>query len=119
MMAQPFLENALEHGIKNSFRDGVIEVTYELVNKKIRFEVRDNGIGIITSKSLKTDDQADQHESLSIAICRERIQLLERKTKTRIPFIVDEIIEDGIVKGTRVAFEVPLKGSFVSKNIKA
>ncbi|MBG0782487.1 MAG: histidine kinase [Bacteroidales bacterium] len=119
MMAQPFLENALEHGIKNNIREGVIEVSYVLVDNKIRFELRDNGIGIVTSKSLKTDDQADQHESLSIAICRERIQLLEKKTKTRIPFNVDEIIEDGLVKGTRVAFEIPLKSNFVSRNIKA
>jgi len=119
MMTQPFLENALEHGIKNSFRDGVIALSYKLVDKKIRFELRDNGIGIVASKSMKTDDQINQHESLSISICRERLQLLERKTKTRIPFILDEIVEDGLVKGTRVAFEIPLRGSFVSKKIKA
>jgi hypothetical protein len=45
--------------------------------------------------------------------------LLERKSKRKIPFILEEIIEDGQVKGTRVAFEIPLKGSFISKKFKA
>lgn len=119
MMAQPFLENALEHGIKNNDKDGVIEVSYQLIGSRIRFEVRDNGIGIAASKKMIHDSQSAKHESLSIAICMERIQLLERKSKRKIPFIFDEIIEDGQVNGTRVAFEIPLKGSFISKKFKA
>lgn len=111
MMAQPFLENALEHGIKNSKRDGEILVSYRLVGNRIRFEVRDNGIGIVSSQKLKSSNKEDHHESLSLTICKERIQLLERKTKTRIPFILDEIVEDGKVKGTLVAFEIPIKNS--------
>ncbi|HOI31836.1 MAG: histidine kinase [Bacteroidales bacterium] len=118
MMAQPFLENAIEHGIKNNNKDGVIEVCYQLIGSRIRFEVRDNGIGIVASKKFVQDSQSIKKESLSIKICRERLQLLERKTKRKIPFLLDEIIEDGQVKGTRVAFEVPLKGSFLSKKLK-
>lgn len=111
MMVQPFLENALEHGLKNKIEaGGKIEVEYSLLNNSLHYEVRDNGVGLTASAR-----QTKLHggESLSIAICKERLKLIERKTKTRIEFVIEEIINGGRVVGTRVLFSVPLTGKFI------
>jgi len=111
MMVQPFLENALEHGLKNK-TDGVgsIQVQYSLLKNSLQYEVRDNGVGLAMAAQ---QSKLHEGESLSIAICRERLQLIEKQSNIKIKFIIEEIVENGSVKGTRVVFSVPLTGKFI------
>ncbi len=51
MLAQPFIENAIEHGIVHSEKMGQIDVEFRLENDVILFEVRDNGVGREKAKS--------------------------------------------------------------------
>ncbi|MBU2558124.1 MAG: histidine kinase [Bacteroidetes bacterium] len=114
MMVQPFLENALEHGLKNKLQgDGSIEVRYSLFKNKLQYEVRDNGIGLTAAAR---HSKLHDGESLSIAICRERLQLIEKQSNISITFTIEELKEDDTVKGTRVLFSVPLTGKFVRKS---
>ncbi|MCZ8516992.1 sensor histidine kinase [Paenibacillus filicis] len=62
---QPILENAIFHGITPSRReDGVISIRGSIRKGKIRFFIRDNGIGIETSKLHKLLDgrTAEEHK---------------------------------------------------------
>jgi len=108
MLAQPFLENAIEHGLMPQKKKGIIHVRYTLIGKVIRFEIRDNGIGLTKSKENKTQSQM-LHHSLSIKICRERLFHLHKDIKSKPQFIIEEIMEDGQVKGTRVMFDMPFR----------
>jgi ligand-binding sensor domain-containing protein len=108
MLAQPFLENAIEHGLMPQKKKGIIHVRYTLIGKVIRFEIRDNGIGLTKSKENKTQSQM-LHHSLSIKICRERLFHLHKDIKSKPQFIIEEIVEDGQVKGTRVMFDMPFR----------
>lgn len=107
MLAQPFLENALEHGIKHKPKGGRIEVAYKLIGDQIRFEVRDNGVGLTASEKLPKEAGVKK-ESLSTAICRERLQILEHKFKRKMPLLIEEIVTSKGVEGTRVVFDIPL-----------
>ncbi|MCK9450881.1 MAG: histidine kinase [Bacteroidales bacterium] len=113
MMVQPFLENALEHGLKNK-TDGIgrIQVKYSLLKNSLQYEVRDNGVGLAMAAQ---QSKLHKGESLSIAICKERLQLIEKQSNIKINFIIEEIIENGSVKGTRVVFSVPLTGKFTGQ----
>ncbi len=109
MLMQPFLENAIEHGIKNLDGKGHIKLEYRLEKDGINFSVADNGIGLTASKKLKEQSNS-QHESLAISICRKRLEMLNRKSKTKIKFSIKEIIKpDGSVEGTMVNFKIPFK----------
>ncbi len=113
MLAQPFLENALEHGLKQK-TGGLIQVSYKMIDNKIRFEVRDNGIGL-TATVNKPKDVYLNKESLSTAICKERLQVLEHKFKCKIPLVIEEIIGTNGVEGTRVVFDIPLEINYRHK----
>lgn len=108
MLAQPFLENAIEHGLMPNRSKGTVSVRYTLMGKIIRFEIRDNGIGLTKAGDNKTQSQM-LHHSLSIKICRERLFHLHKGIKSRPQFILEEIVEDGKVKGTRVMFDIPYR----------
>lgn len=114
MLAQPFLENALEHGLSQKTGGGLIAVSYKLVDKKIRFEVRDNGVGL-TATVGKPKDTYLNKESLSTAICKERLQILEHKFKRKIPLVIEEIIGKQGIEGTRVVFDLPLETNYRHK----
>lgn len=108
MLAQPFLENAIEHGLMPRKTKGAISVRYTLKDKVIQFEIHDNGIGLTKSKEKKTQSKM-LHHSLSIKICQERLFHLHKGIKSRPHFILEEIIEDGEAKGTRVKFDIPYR----------
>ena len=107
MLAQPFLENAIEHGLKNLNRKGKINVKYQLTGGIIRFTVIDNGIGLTASRQQKEKTE-HKHESLAISICRKRLEILRKKKGGKITFTLEEIKNnDGSVAGTKVAFNIP------------
>ena len=46
MLAQPFIENAIEHGLAEKRTDGLISVSFRKDEENILFEVEDNGVGL-------------------------------------------------------------------------
>ncbi len=107
MLAQPFLENAIEHGLKNIDYEGEIQVSYQLIGNSISFMVFDNGIGLTASKKVNKVKKKS-HESLAISICKKRLEILRKKGMPKISFAINEMKnEDGIVFGTKVMFNIP------------
>ena len=108
MLAQPFIENSIEHGIKHIDRRGFISIKYSLSDDSIILIIEDNGIGVEASKKLK-DNKAQEHKSLAIIITKERMGILNRKRKKKsYSMHMDEIVsENNIVKGTRTKFIIP------------
>jgi hypothetical protein len=107
MLAQPFLENAIEHGLKNISYPGELDVSYRLQNESISFTVVDNGIGLTASKKLNKNRNS-QHKSLAISICKNRLEALKSNASSPISLSIEELIGDtGNVLGTKVAFTIP------------
>lgn len=112
MLAQPFIENAIEHGIKNLQGQGFISVSYTLMAeiKSVLLIIEDNGIGIKASKKLKSKNPKN-HTSLSTVIANERIDIFNkgRKKKQFVMKIIDVKDKDGNVKGAKVKFLIPYR----------
>ncbi|MBW6492865.1 MAG: histidine kinase, partial [Lentimicrobium sp.] len=108
MLTQPFIENAIEHGIRNLSSKGKIDVRFIRRDDKILLEIEDNGIGREKAEELLR--QRDKtHKSMATAITMERIAVLNRKLKRKITMeIIDLKDERGEAKGTRVVFGVPV-----------
>ncbi len=106
MLAQPFIENALEHGISGSDQHGKIMVQFQLRQGQLFFEVQDNGTGIPQQKPVISNG----HESLAIKITQERLDILNRGKKVKISMGVQEMINDSReIKGTKISFRIPYK----------
>jgi len=108
MMVQPFVENAIEHGIRNIEYEGNIDVLFTLKNKNTwEIIIRDNGVGITHTHQQKTE-KVTTHKSRSTGITHARVKQLSRQYKQ--PFridIKDLTQETGTDTGTEITIEVP------------
>lgn len=109
MLAQPFIENAIEHGFKYQDEKGKLKIDIRLNGNLIRVTIEDNGIGRKQAQEIHRQ-QNRGHTSMSTTITRERLQVLKKRThqKTHI-HISDLTDENGHDAGTRVVFDVPYK----------
>ena len=101
MILQPYVENAILHGILPSQRKGEISITVKEKNSNIIIIIADNGIGV--SKSLAQKKER-KHFSKGIGITEERINLLKSVTdkKIEIDGPIDLQDKNGICIGTTV-----------------
>jgi len=111
MLAQPFIENSIEHGIKHKKSKGNINIRFSLKNNMVVFEVEDDGVGREKAKEILYKHNKE-HKSLATAITHERIQMLNKKLKKKIDIHIEDLTgEKKKPLGTLVAFEIPYKQS--------
>lgn len=109
MLAQPFIENAIEHGIKSKETKGNIRVSFKMNGNKILYEIEDDGIGREKAQE-NLQKQNSDHKSMATSITQERIKVLNRKLKHKIKLEIFDLKDDeGKATGTRVVFEIPFK----------
>ncbi|MFB6320252.1 tetratricopeptide repeat protein [Saccharicrinis sp. FJH54] len=108
MFAQPFIENAIEHGLRHRAEPGQLEVSYELYSENsIKIRINDNGIGREAAGKLKVKSE---HTSLAMQITRDRLTVLNRKYRDKYMFnVVDVKADDGKTGGTALEIILPLK----------
>jgi len=107
MLVQPFIENAIEHGIRHKKTIGQINVRFELKNEKIICEVTDNGVGREKAWEAEYSERGDR-KSLATEIIKDRIQVLNKKFKQKIKLeIIDLKSEKAEALGTKVLLDLP------------
>ena len=108
MLAQPFIENSIEHGIKHKDSKGTIRVQFKLNGNKMLIEVEDDGVGREKAHEIGHKHNKD-HKSLATQITQDRIRVLNKKLKTKITMNIEDLKnEKGDAIGTKVVFEVPV-----------
>jgi tetratricopeptide (TPR) repeat protein len=107
MLVQPFIENALEHGIRHKKEKGRIDIRFFLQGKKIQCEVEDNGVGREKAWEAEYTERPD-HKSLATDIIKDRIKVLNRKFRQKIKLeIIDIKSIDHKAMGTKVLIDLP------------
>ncbi|MBV6646069.1 MAG: histidine kinase [Cyclobacteriaceae bacterium] len=101
MFIQPFVENAVEHGIGLLPGNGKIAIKLEKEGEFISVAVEDNGKGL--SREIPNKESG----SLSTSIIQERIALFNRTLKNKIQFSIEEIKGSVTIAGTRVKLLIP------------
>jgi ligand-binding sensor domain-containing protein len=110
MLIQPFLENAIKHGISHlTGKKGVIHIKLECGSSQVLCTIDDNGVGRMQSALINRNMQT-QYESSGIEITLNRLKLLHKEKKTAFVYhIVDKQNTDGSSAGTTVVFSVPFQ----------
>lgn len=108
MLAQPFIENSIEHGLIPLKGKGKIIVQLKKVNGLLYFQIEDNGIGRKKSLQLK-DNVHDDKKSLAITITKERLRYLRKQTGKAIDFRIEDLYKEDEPIGTRVTFGIPIQ----------
>jgi sensor histidine kinase YesM len=108
MLAQPFIENSIEHGFKHKDSKGFIHTNIKQKQDYFILEIEDNGVGRSKAKELEKTERKD-HKSMATTITTDRLEALNKKLKQKIHFeIIDLKDENGNAAGTKVIFEIPL-----------
>ncbi|PCH76542.1 MAG: sensor histidine kinase [Flavobacteriaceae bacterium] len=100
MLLQPYIENAVWHGLR--YKKSLGKLTVAMHKKEpncVEIVITDNGIGRSASKALKTDNQKKQ-ESKGMNNINERIAILNDMYGDRVTVSVADLLEDG--SGTKV-----------------
>lgn len=107
LLLQPFLENAIWHGIVPKGRRGKVRIQIEPVQDAIRVMIIDDGIGRTASQAAKAK-LITTRKSHATDIVHERIELLNQHRKLPFKFwIVDREDAEGRPEGTTVFFILP------------
>jgi anti-sigma regulatory factor (Ser/Thr protein kinase) len=107
LLLQPAIENAIRHGIAHLDGQGVLKLYVEQRDNTLYVRIEDNGVGREASAGYrkKLGDDSSLH---STEITRERISLLGKSMSRDLKYEIEDIVQNEVVRGTRVIFELPI-----------
>ncbi len=106
MLIQPFVENAVRHGILKGNRDGELKVLFHTCEEYLHCTIVDNGQGIFQSQKNKTKTD---HQSMALTVTRERLESISGKDSLHIKEI---LLNSNAVAGTEITFKIPLETDY-------
>lgn len=108
MLIQPYLENAILHGINPKVGNGHIDISMKIVNQFIKISIKDDGIGREKSKSVQSLQPAARHKSLGMKITKDRVRILNTIHQSNLNVnIIDLYNEKNEATGTQVDLFIP------------
>ena len=108
LLIQPFVENAILHGMVPKEGDGHISVHFDLINEKIICTVTDDGIGFNQSQLLK-ENSVKAHQSMALEITKKRLEIMQAETAQSADVSIEEQLLDGQSAGTKVVIRLPVQ----------
>ena len=92
MLIQPFLENAIWHGLMNitDKTQGVLNICFTETENGVVCKVRDNGIGREKSREINQQKNTT-HISLGTSITQDRIDLINKIHKMKIDVVYEDL----------------------------
>ena len=108
MLLQPFVENALWHGLLHKSSDRKLLIEFIYIDEDIFLcRIEDNGIGRKKSFELRANSaKYKQHDSQGLRITKDRIDLLNKQGNHAILTITDLCDDAGNASGTRIEIEL-------------
>ncbi|MEL7249618.1 MAG: histidine kinase [Bacteroidota bacterium] len=108
MLVQPYVENAILHGLSGLDYQGKLVIEYQLEDDLLAVSIHDNGQGIFSHQAKKSNYQPNiKHRSAGMDIARKRIEgsVLAQSGGA---VIIEEIKQAQQIKGTIVKVKIPL-----------
>ena len=101
MLLQPYIENAVWHGLRYKEEKGKLDIAITKKNKdEIVITIADDGIGREKSKALKTENQQKQN-SKGMGNIKKRVSILNEMYKDKVDVFIDDYQAEGDT-GTKV-----------------
>lgn len=110
MLIQPFIENALVHGLLHKEGEKKLTIYFGLKDTLICV-IEDNGVGRDKSKSIKLR-QRSEHESFSGKAIYKRFEILSNVFEGQFGYTYEDLQDENQATGTRVSLTIPVKHKF-------
>ena len=106
LILQPYVENAIWHGMMSSPRKGKLLIAARMDHDKLLIDIEDNGIGRTKSSLLKTTN-APYKKSMGMEITKGRMELQKQLVGMEINVEIHDLTDhQGLGIGTRVSLEM-------------
>lgn len=111
MLIQPFVENAIKHGVELKSDNGNVSLSFKQISNKLLYvKIEDDGLGRdVVAEIYK--ERKSKHLSFSTNITKERIAYLNNEQSV-FSQKIEDILKDNQIAGTRVILEIPYKNIF-------
>ena len=104
-MIQPFVENAIHHGLLNKIEDNkILTVDVKVSNNHIYYSIEDNGVGRVRAAEYKRIN-SPVYSSMGMQITADRLNLFNQNKNSAVK-IIDLVNEENEAAGTRVEVEL-------------
>ncbi|MEM5565717.1 two-component regulator propeller domain-containing protein [Psychroserpens sp. AS72] len=106
MLIQPFVENAIRHGILKGPREGELHLEFTNTEDVLKGTITDNGVGIFSSQQNKPKTD---HQSMALTVTKERLESISGANALEMTEIK---LENGSIGGTTIVFKIPLETDY-------
>jgi tetratricopeptide (TPR) repeat protein len=107
MLAQPCVENSIEHGLLPGKGGGRINIRYAIRDGLMMLEVTDNGVGREKAAEVKP---TVRKRSISTLLTEKRLEHFRKILKEKnISYKIIDLYEEGVAAGTKVVMMLPYK----------
>jgi ligand-binding sensor domain-containing protein len=97
LIVQPFVENAILHGLKNKEgEDGILLIDIDKVNEKLQYTITDNGIGRAAAQKLMQNKESHYGMQMSY----DRIKLFNKEKTAAVT--IKDLYSNGAAVGTAI-----------------
>lgn len=103
MVIQPFVENALKHGLLHQQGKKQLIVSFTKMPDYLLCEIEDNGIGRAASAEIK---KRKQHQSFATRATEERLSLLRDYYHIKIEMRIEDKTDADVASGTKVILKI-------------
>jgi len=109
MMIQPFVENAIIHGVKKKEGQGRIDLDFIVKDGKVICEIVDNGIGREATQKAKAGIKKN-HKSTGILVTKKRLEQYNLQTGLQLGVSIIDLKSEEKAIGTKVVISMPYEG---------
>lgn len=106
LLIQPFVENAIVHGLFHKEGIKKITINFTLVEDQLQCVIKDNGIGRKEAGRIK-ERQGSANDSYALEAIAKRLKILGNKYNVSSCFEIDDIVIDNRISGTKVIVLMP------------
>lgn len=111
MLIQPYVENSIWHGLRhlNGEREGRVDLSIAMVEKKLQITILDNGIGRVQSAELQKRKSGSHKRSMGMQITQNRIEMINKLYKADASVVITDLYDDkGVAEGTKVTLTIAI-----------
>jgi sensor histidine kinase YesM len=102
MLVQPYVENAIIHGINHKEGVGTINISLTRENEFIKCIISDDGVGRKRSAEINKSKNK-KHKSAGISITRERLNILNEAQENEANVVINDLVDErGNAAGTKI-----------------
>jgi LytS/YehU family sensor histidine kinase len=107
MLLQPFVENAIWHGLMNKEVTGHLSINIQQEDSSLICTITDDGIG--RKKAVELRDKSGKHKSMGMKITESRIAMIQKMNGENKSIEIKDLVDaNGSAAGTEVVLKIPV-----------